>query len=220
MPSSKSNLRWLRAVLIGAALVAVTAGGIVIWWRTSQGRLDSYFAAPWKLTTRGIGLSRPRSRANPRRSQGRSGGLRVLARASARLGRDEAAMAIYERRLDEKHLEAEDHLLLGLLHQRQGQADAAARDWKKVLEAGEVSPQSLEELGRVYIQARHWDDAIAGDRAAERATGLGGTQAMMLGTIRVELNNVPGAAESFRRALELDPAEIDKVSSIRSSSAS
>ena len=33
---------------------------------------------------------------------------------------------------------------------------------------------------------------------------------MMLGTIRVELNNVPGAAESFRRALELDPAEVDK----------
>ena len=31
----------------------------------------------------------------------------------------------------------------------------------------------------------------------------------MLGTIRYELNNVPGAAESFRTALETDPSVID-----------
>ena len=33
---------------------------------------------------------------------------------------------------------------------------------------------------------------------------------MMLGTIRVELNNLGDAAQLFHRALELDPAVIDK----------
>jgi hypothetical protein len=32
----------------------------------------------------------------------------------------------------------------------------------------------------------------------------------MQGAVRLELNNVPGAANSFRRALEFDRAEIDK----------
>ena len=55
-------------------------------------------------------------------------------------------MAIYQRRLDETDFEAEDHLLLGLMQQRQGHADAAARAWKNVLEARQVSPKTLEEL--------------------------------------------------------------------------
>ncbi len=33
---------------------------------------------------------------------------------------------------------------------------------------------------------------------------------MMLGTVRAMLNNIPEAAQSFRRALDLDPAEADK----------
>ena len=81
-------------------------------------------------------------------------------------------MAIYQRRLDEKGLEAEDHLLLGLVHQRQGQADAAARDWKKVLEASEVSPQTLEELARLYIQSR-----LAGTTPSWRPSGSAGSRA-------------------------------------------
>ncbi len=61
------------------------------------------------------------------------------------------------------------------------------------------------------MQAHQWDDAIL---AAERLSEQPGWEArgsMMLGTIRVELNNIPGAAESFRRALELDPSEVDRA---------
>ena len=39
---------------------------------------------------------------------------------------------------------------------------------------------------------------------------------MMLGTIRFDLNNLPGAAESFRRAIKLDPSEINKWQRSRS----
>ena len=119
-------------------------------------------------------------------------------------------MAIYERRLDDKALEAEDHLLLALLHHRQGRAKAAARESKKVLEAGLLRPQSLEELARLQIDAHLWDDAI---QATERLSGQPGWEArgsMMLGAIRLEFNNVAGAADSFRHAIELDAVEIDK----------
>ncbi len=135
--------------------------------------------------------------------------LRLLARASARLGRDDTAKAIYQRRLDEKGLEAEDFLLLGLMLQREGRADGAARAWKKVLEAGEVSPPSLEELARLCVQGRRWDEAIPAAERLSRQPGWEARGLLMLGTIRVELNNMPDAAELFRRALDLDPAVVD-----------
>jgi len=135
--------------------------------------------------------------------------LRLLARAWGRLGRDDAAMAIYQRRLDEKGLEAEDHLVLGLMHQRHGRADAAARAWKKVLEAGQATPRSLEELARLCVQGRHFAEAILATEQLSRQPGWEARGSMMLGTIRLELNDVPGAAELFRRALDLDPAVVD-----------
>jgi predicted CXXCH cytochrome family protein len=118
-------------------------------------------------------------------------------------------MAIYERRLDEKRLEPEDHLLVGSLHQRRGQTDAAARAWKKVLEAGEVSPHVLEELARLCVMGHRWEEAIPATERLIAKPGWEARGAMLLGTIRAALNNVPGAAKSFRRALELDPAEVD-----------
>ena len=75
-----------------------------------------------------------------------------------------------------------------------------------------LPPQSLEELARLQIDAHFWDDAIL---ATEKLTGQPGWEArgsLMQGAIRLEVNNVAGAANSFRRALGLDLAEIDKAS--------
>jgi predicted CXXCH cytochrome family protein len=200
----------LRSAAIGVALVAVTACAIVLWSAKFRAIGDhasdaaaAYGAGNWQVAAELARQTLAVQKDDPAT-------LRVLARASARLGRDAAAMAIYERRLDDKALEAEDHLMLGLLRHRQGQADAAARDLKKVLDAGHLPPRSLEELARLQIEAHRWDDAIL---ATERLSGQPGWEArgsMMQGAIRLELNNVAGAANSFRRALELDPAEIDK----------
>ena len=79
-----------------------------------------------------------------------------------------------------------------------------------MLEAGQVSPHLLEELARLYVQGRRWDEAILATERLSRQPGWEARGSMMLGTIRLELNNVPGAALSFRRALDLDPAVIDK----------
>jgi tetratricopeptide (TPR) repeat protein len=199
-----------RAVAIGATVLALAACGIWFWltsWRAMTDR-DSqadraYSGGQWAAAAEFARQTLAVRKDDP-------AALRALARASARLGRDDAAMAIYQRRLGEKGLEAEDHLLLGLLYQRHGRADAAARAWKKAIEAGDVSPQSLEELARVCVQGRHWDEAIGATERLSRQPGWEARGSMMLGTIRVELNNVPGAAELFRRALELDPAVVDE----------
>ena len=164
---------------------------------------------PQRHTAPVSGRSRPNSRQALAVHKDDPAALRVLARASARLGRDAAATAIYERRLDDKALEAEDHLMLGLLHHRQGRADAAAPTGKKCSMPGSYRP-GRSKSSLVFRSRRIvWDDAIL---ATERLSGQPGWEArasMMQGAIRLELNNVPGAANSFRRALELDPAEID-----------
>jgi tetratricopeptide (TPR) repeat protein len=203
--------RRLRVAAIGATLLAVTACGIGLWSARLRAINDPVSRAAHAYSRGDWTAAAELARQTLAVRKDDPAALRLWARASARLGRDDAAMAIYQRRLDEKGLEAEDHFLLGLMHQRHGRVDAAARAWKKVREADQVSPQSLEELGRLLIQGRHWDDAILVTERLAKQPGWEARGSMMLGTIRVELNNVPGAAESFRRALELDPAEVDKT---------
>ena len=211
MPGSGREKRRLRSALIGAALVAVTACGIGLWSARSRAIIDpaaraasAYGEGNW---TDAVKLARQTLAAR----KDDPAALRLLARASARLGRDDTAMAIYQRRLDEKSLEAEDRLLRGLLHQRHGQPVAAARDWKQVLEGSEVSPQTLEELGRFYMIANQYENAMLVAGRLGKVPGWEARGSMMLGTIRVDLNNLSGAALSFRRALEIDPTEVARA---------
>ena len=207
----KAQAKWrVRAIAIGATLLAVTACGIGLWsarWRAIRAG-DSQATRAYGEGQWAVAAELARQTLAVRKDD--PAALKLLARASARLGRDTAAMAIYQRRLDEKELEAEDHLLLGLMLLRRGRNDLAGREWKKVLDAGQVSPRSLEELVRLCVKGRRWEEAIL---AADRLSLQPGWEArgsMMLGTIRLELNNVPGAAQLFRQALELDPAVVDR----------
>jgi len=191
-------------------LLAVTSSAIGVWYTWSLRSSDpltravhAYDGGHWATAA-----ELARRALNSRRDD--PAALRLLARSSARLGRADAAIGIYTRRLDEKAIEAEDHVLLGQAYERRGQVDAAARTWNKVLEAGQVSPRSLDELARLHLQGRRWEQAIAVTERLSRQPGWEARGSMMLGTIRASLNNVPGAALSFRRALDLDPAAVDK----------
>jgi predicted negative regulator of RcsB-dependent stress response len=73
-----------------------------------------------------------------------------------------------------------------------------------------VVPEILDEIARLQIQARRWDDAVRTLEKLGNSPGWEGRGAMMLGAIRVELNNPPAAAGLFRRALELDPTAIKR----------
>jgi Flp pilus assembly protein TadD len=91
--------------------------------------------------------------------------LRALARSSTRLGRDDAAIALYSRPIDERAMEVEDNTLLGLALRRRGRPDAADRAWEKAMEVPAIRPGALEELARVFLDSHRREEAA---RAAER----------------------------------------------------
>ncbi|HZW29391.1 MAG TPA: tetratricopeptide repeat protein [Isosphaeraceae bacterium] len=200
----------LRGIAIGAALLAAATcavGVLTAWLRRSPDpaaqAVHAYDRGGWAVAAR---LARQALKARPDDLLA----LKILARSSAQLGQDDSALAVYTRRLDPKAMEAEDHALMGLALQRRGQTDAALRAWDRALEGGLISPWSLDEMARHYLRARRQEEA---GRVAQRLSRLPGWEArgsMMLGTTRAALNDVAGAAESFRRALSLDPREIDR----------
>jgi tetratricopeptide (TPR) repeat protein len=199
-----------RGVAIATTVLAVSACAIGIWYAMSHESTDplsraarAYDAGQWATAA-----ELARQALNIRRDD--PAALRLLARSSVRLGRDHAALAIYSRRLVGKAIEAEDYVLLGQAHARRGQGAVAAKAWNEVLEAVPVSPRSLDELARLHVQGRRWEQAIPVAERLSRQPGWEARGSMMLGTIRAKLDDVPGAAESFRRALVLDPAEVDK----------
>ncbi len=89
--------RQFEAIAIGAALLAATACGIALWSATLRTPTDlagqaahAYTAGDW-----GAAAKLARQALAVRKEDPIT--LRLLARASARLGRDTAAMTIYQR---------------------------------------------------------------------------------------------------------------------------
>lgn len=58
--------------------------------------------------------------------------VRILARSSAREGRDDIATSLYENRLGLRAMQAEDHFLLGRIIAGQGNSDLALGIWEKL----------------------------------------------------------------------------------------
>ncbi|MFI5457801.1 MAG: tetratricopeptide repeat protein, partial [Isosphaerales bacterium] len=210
MPGADQGKRRLRNGAVAAILLTIAACSAGLWYAASRRATDpleragrAYDQGRWDVAARLARESLKIRRDDPV-------ALRLLARSSARLGRDDAALAIYHRRLDQKLIDAEDDVLLGRMFERRGQGEAAARAWEKVLEARQVPPRALDELARLHLQGDRPEEAA---RVAERLSRQPGWEApgsLMLGGIRVALNDVSGAALSFRRALDLDPAEVDR----------
>ncbi len=221
MPGVVHGKRWVTRVVIGSVLLTVVGCGIGLWaaWPRlfpdlwTQGR-RAYDRGDWSAAARF-------AREILKTHDGDPAALRLLARSSVQMGRDDPALVIYTRRLDDEAIQAEDYLLCGVALRRRGQNDLALQVWNKALETEPVPARTLDELIQLFCEkgsqtgtseylGRHPIDQAA--RAAERLRQQPGWESrgdMTLGTIRVTLNDVPGAAESFRRALGLDPKEID-----------
>jgi len=204
------RLRQIRRGAIVAALSVVAACAFGLWLagrlrvidplaRAARAYDEGNWATAAELARRALD-NRPEDRA----------ALRLLARSSARLGRDDTAIAIYSRRLDEKAIEGEDYVLLGQALAHRGQTVLAAKAWSSALEASQESPKSLDELARMHVQGRRFEAAIPVAERLSQQPGWEARGSMMLGTIRAKLGDVPGAAESFRRALSFDAAEVDQ----------
>ena len=209
--------QWVVRVTIGSILLAVVGCGIGLlaaWPRLfsdplTQGR-RAYDRGDWDAAARS-------AREVLKARQGDPAALRLLARSSVQLGRDDAALGIYTRRLEANVVQAEDYLLLGVVLKRRGRDDGAMWAWNKALEAEPVPSQTLGELTQLFYEEAvenespekmrpHPLDAAA--RAAERLSRQPGWESrgdMMLGIIRGDSLDLTGAAEAFRRMLDRDP---------------
>ena len=143
--------RFRPAVAIVAAMLAAAACALCLWYASSPWLIDPFSRAAHAYDHGEWAKAADLTREALKVHMDDPAALRLMARAWARVGRDDAAITIYQRRLDEKTLETEDHLVLGMIHARRGQADAAAREWSQVARAGQVAPSSLDELARPVI---------------------------------------------------------------------
>ncbi|MGP0063927.1 MAG: tetratricopeptide repeat protein [Isosphaeraceae bacterium] len=132
------------------------------------------------------------------------GALRLLARASIRLGRIPVARSIYNR-LDASDLDAEDYCVLGLARNVSGEPVEAQKVLGEALRVAPDHAESLYLLGMATFQ-RGW--MLESARAAERLAKRPGWEAradLLLGMIGAGDNDPAGASQALRRALERDP---------------
>ena len=141
-------------------------------------------------------LARRRLKADARDAES----LRVLARATARQGRDAAANALFAR-LGADAMQAEDFYLLGVGLSHIGQRASAERMWEKALAQDPDHAEALDVLARAYAAGNRPDEAA---RLAERLARRPGWELqgeLLWGAVRFGLDDPAGAAEILARAL-------------------
>jgi tetratricopeptide (TPR) repeat protein len=190
------KLVWLAALFLVLAVV-----GLGLRFVKSRPESDAvirgnaaYASGDWN---RAADLARARVKAAP----DDSGALRLLARSTARLGRDSTANALFAR-LGSAALESEDLFLLGLGLYRSGQVAQAERVWVRALAMDVHHPETLEQLGTLYASRNRLAEAAV---LAERLSGQPGWEfkgELILGSLRSELNDPAGGAKALRRAFE------------------
>ncbi len=199
--------------LLVLAIVSALGAGWVMWrgglkpWLSELGDSGSsglaeaaraYDGREWEKAAE---LTRRLLKSNPDDPET----LRIYARASARAGRESTALAIYQNRLGTTPLQAEDFYVLGLSSARGGNLQAALDYWEKSARDRPDNPELLDNLARLLTRLQRLDEAAA---KADRLTRVPSWEArgfLLLGEIRMLLDDRKGAARALGQALELDP---------------
>ncbi len=187
--------RWLASLSI--VVVAVSIGLVGTWARSRSDLLlrstSAYKSGDW---VRAADLARARLKIAPNDLEA----LRILARATARLGRDGPANALFAR-LGSAALEPEDLYLLGLGLNRSGEVEKAERVWQRGIAKDSDHAETIEQLIRVYaLRNRLAEAALLAERLAKQP-GWEMRGELALGSLRSELDDPTGAATALRRAL-------------------
>ena len=200
------RLGWGPGLAALAVLGALVAGGSAAWVTHRRGTdllapaRAAYGRGDWQGAW---DAARDRLRAAP----GDLDALQILARSSARLGRDDSAQAIYkEKLLPAGRMTGDDYYLLGAGLFRQKQVAAA----RSVLEQGAaVDPNHadvLQELARLHAHDERLGRATA---YAERLSKVPGAEArgdLLVGLLAIEQADPSTAADRLDRALTRDPS--------------
>ena len=126
--------------------------------------------------------------------------LRLLARASVRLGRDTSAVAIYDR-FGLESLSADDLCLLGIALNRSGDA-RGLQVWERARAAEANHPETLLELTRAYSKQDRLADAAETGRRLASCPGWQNQAEALLGAVELARNDPDSALVLWRRVLE------------------
>jgi tetratricopeptide (TPR) repeat protein len=187
----------MKRVKFAACLIlaGLLLGGLFLFWpRRADSLLHRGAAAYGRGDWSGASdLARHRLRIAPDDSEA----LRLLARATARLGRDAPANALFAR-LGKDSLRAEDYFLLGLGLYRAGRSDSAVGLWEKALADDPDHGETLAQLALAYTSRNRLIEAA---RLYERLAKLPGWELrgeLSLGGLRAELDDPAGASSVLR----------------------
>ncbi len=196
----------MRRTRLGiSVIVLVLAGALVIWARSYRSPVslakDAYERGDWD---RAAEVLRDQVTGGRGKTADREA-LRLYARILARLERDEAASAIYAKRLDPADLEPEDRYLMGLLHARANRVNVAFNVWKEAEQQGVDHPELLEGLTRISVALQRIDQAAESARRLARKPGWEARGDFLLADIQEFIDNPPGVVEAGRAALDREP---------------
>ncbi len=198
---------WIvRGMLLLAVLGGVAAAGWA-WW-TRSGRAADAIVLGRAALDRGdrdeaARLARQRLKAEPQDPDA----LRLLARISYQQGRDDVALALFNR-LGAEALQPEDRYFLGLALARSGKLQSAMRVWQGDGKTGAQTrtPAILVELVRGYFRRDELDEASRTAETLLRRPGWESQALALLGMIALQLNDPGRAADYWLRSERFEPS--------------
>jgi tetratricopeptide (TPR) repeat protein len=197
----RQRVRSIAAGVASAVAILAVAAMVWAWPRLFPDPLEpgrsAYERRDWPASAR-------RALEVLRVKPGDGEALRLLARASGRMGQDETASGIYKR-LGPEAMGAEDFLVIAGGFHRQGDLTSAFR----LLEKGHsVDPDHADTLHDLSRFCASMDRLIRAEELAARLAarpGQGARAEVLIAAIRDRLSDPRGAAEALERALQLDP---------------
>jgi tetratricopeptide (TPR) repeat protein len=199
------------AIVLG--MLALAALGLA--WSRVRPVTDPMRRAAAAYTARDWGAAADLARRRLKAVPGDVEALRLLARSTARLGRDAQANAMFAR-LGSDVLRAEDLLLLGQGLDRAGRTAEAGRLWEKALG---LEPDHAEVIEQLVVRDTAQNRLAEAAKLAERLARRPGWELrgeLDAGALLAELNDPAGAAAALRRALARpEAARLDRTMATR-----
>ena len=186
-------------------IICTTCVGVVRLSRTRSALIEpnaealkAYALGDWATSAR---LANARLRSNQEDVEA----VRILARSSARQGRDDLATTLYENRLGLQSMQSEDHFLLGRMIATQGNTDLALGVWEKALKEDSSHPEMLESFAGMSAQKSHLEEAVAAASKLANIPGLEAKGLLMQGIFKSLMEDYQGSTKSISQAFLIDP---------------
>ncbi len=190
--------RWLVLAVV-ASLLAGT-GLLWAWHRRPVDPLGPGLAAyarrDWESAAR-----LARERLKHKGALADRDALRLLARASARLGRDDAATAIFDR-IGAQNMQAEDLYLLGVALNHFGNSRGAVEVWEQAVAADPNHAEALWELSRTHYEADRLAEAALTSKRLAAQPGWHARGEALRGMIQALRHDPQGALVLWESARE------------------